>query len=168
MKRITISDEVATFLSELTTRLENQDNRGTADPYYFTVRRFVDIGVPEGCGEKTKYFDNHDAESYSEEEAKQRAIELEVEFDDYVEDRCHKYDVKEEKKYENFFFTLDGYNEHVRLNGHNIARGCNKYDSYVDHAYRNPEIAGVLKAIKEIGYAIRQGEAGEHLTTQKG
>ena len=156
MKTITISDETAAFLYELTTRLENGDNRGTADPYYFTVRKFIDVGVPEGCGNETHYFDNYDVENYTEEKAKQRAIELELEFDDYIEKRCHKYDVKEEEQYENFFFTLDGYNEHVRLNGHNIARVCNKYDSYVDHAYRNPEIAGVLKAIKEIGCALKQ------------
>jgi hypothetical protein len=66
--------------------------------------------------------------------------------------------VKEEATYENFFFTLEGYQEHVKLNGHNIARGCNKYDSYVEHAYRNPEIAGVLKAIKEIGCTLNQKE----------
>jgi len=165
MKTIAVSDETAAFLSELATRLANQDRRGTADPYYFTVRKFVDVAVPEGCGEKVMYFDSQDCESYTEEEAKENAIEHEMEFDDYVEDRCNKYDVKEEERYENFFFTLEGYQQHIKMDGHNIARRCNKYDSYVDHAYRNPEIAGVLKAVKEIGCALRQVETGEFLTT---
>ena len=165
MKTITVSDETALFLSELSSRIENQDCRGTATPFYFTVRKFVDVGVPEGCGDTTKYFDNHDVETYSEEEAKKNAEELEMDFDEYVETRCHKYDVKEEERFENFFFTLEGYEQHVKMNGHNIIRECNKYDSYVDHAYRNPEIAGVLKAIKEIGCALKKEETGEHLTT---
>ena len=165
MKTITISDETAAFLSELTFRLETGNGRGTADPYYFTVRKFIDVAVPDGCGDKVMYFDSQDCESYTEEEAKENAIEHEMEFDDYVEERCNKYDVKEEERYENFFFTLEGYQQHVKMNGHNISRVCNKYDSYVDHAYRNPEIAGVLKAIKEIGCALRQVETGEQPTT---
>ena len=151
MKTIEISDEATNFLSELVDRLNKQDNRGTADPYYFTVRKFVDVGVPEGCGEKTSYYDHHSCENYTEEEAKQCAIELEMDFDDYVSERCTKYDTREEETYENFFLTLEGYNEHVKQNGHNISRECNRYDSYVKHAYRNPEISNLLKVIKEIG-----------------
>ena len=151
MKTITVSDETAKFLKEFTARLEKQDRRGTSDPFYFTVRKFVDVAVPDGCGDKVAYFDNLDTENYREEEAKKRALELEMDFDAYVEERCTKYDIKEEEQYENFFFTLEGYEEHVRMNGHNIARTCNRYDSYVEHAYRNPEISNLLKAVKEIG-----------------
>lgn len=155
MKTINISDEAAEFISALVNRLRTQDNRGTADPYYFTVCKLVDVPVPEGCGDKTIYFDSDDCESYTEEQAKERADELEMTFDDYIDYRCHKYDCKEQEKYENFFLTLEGYNEHVKLNGHNIARECNKFYSYVDHAYRNPEIENLLKYVKEIGDAIQ-------------
>jgi hypothetical protein len=165
MKTIKISNETADFIAKLAHTIETQDNRATASPIFFTVRKFVDVGVPEGCGDITKYFDNHDVETYTEEEARKNAEELEIDFDEYVETRCHKYDAKEEEKFENFFFTLDGYNEHVRLNGHNIARECKRFDSYVDHAYRNPEIKKVIEAIKEIGSALKQVETGEHLTT---
>ena len=166
MKTITISDEAAAFLEKLSSTIETQDNRCTASPIFFTVRKFVDVAVPEGCGDKVMYFDNHAVENYTEEEAKKEAEELEMEFDDYVEERCHKYDSKEEKRYEGFFLTLDGYNEHVRLNGHNIARGCNKFDSYVDHIYRNPEIKSLLEAVKEIGSALKNKEVAQTIVQQ--
>jgi len=160
MVKISISDETAEFLSQLAHTLKTQDNRSTADPYFFTIRKFVDVAVPEGCGEKTMYFDNHDVENYTEEEAEKRAEELEMPFDEYVEDRCHKYESKEEERFENFFFTMDGYNQHVKMNGHNIARVCNRYDSYVDHAFRNPELEKVIAAIKEIGSSVNTAVCG--------
>lgn len=160
MVKIAISDETAVFLSQLAHTLKTQDNRGTADPFFFTVRKFVDVAVPVGCGDKVMYYNSHDAEQYTEEEARKQAEELEMDFDEYVEDRCTKYDVKEEERYENFFFTLEGYNQHVKMNGHNIARECNRYDSYVDHAFRNPELEKVIAAIKEIGSAVNTAVCG--------
>lgn len=156
MRTITVSDETAEFLAKLAHQLETQDRRCTADPYYFTVRKIVEVGVPEGCGDREAFFDNHDCENYSEGEAEKRAEELEMEFDDYVHERCHKYDVRDEERFENFFFTLEGYNEHVRRNGHNIARTCKSYDSYVGYAARNPELEGVIKALKEIGKSLNE------------
>jgi len=155
MKAIYISDKTASFLKEFTERLKKQDNRCTADPFYFTVRKFVDVAVPEGCGDKTMYYDSHDNETYSEKQVKERCLELDMDFHDYVQDRCNSYDVKEEERFENFFFTKEGYDQHVKLNGHNIAKSCISFDSYVDHAYRNPEIDNILKALKEIGESLK-------------
>jgi hypothetical protein len=43
MKTITISDEAAKFIAEFTDELKKQDRRVTADPYYYVVRRVVEI-----------------------------------------------------------------------------------------------------------------------------
>jgi hypothetical protein len=160
MVKIELSDETATFLSQLAHTMKTQDNRGTADPYFFTVRKLIDVGVPDDCGDETRYFDNHDVESYTEEQARKNAEELEMDFDEYVEKRCHAYQVQEEERFENFFFTMDGYNQHVKMNGHNIARECNRYDSYVQYAFRNPELEKVIAAIKEIGSAVNTAVCG--------
>jgi hypothetical protein len=154
MKTISISDKTADFIAKLSKTIETQDNRSTATPIYFTVRKFVDVIAADGCGDKNAYFDRFDAENYTEESAKDRAKDLEMDFEDYVEKRCTSYETKEEEQYEGFFLTLDGYNEHVRLNGHNIS--CNRFDSYVDHIYRNPEIESVIEAIKEIGISLNE------------
>lgn len=153
MKTITISDETAKFLTELTTRLKTQDRRCTADPFYFTIQKTVEVAVPEGCGEDVRYFDREQVESYSAAELKERATEQGCSFED-LEDCCQQYDIKEDQRYEGFFFTLEGYNEHIRLNGHNVARTCKRYESYVEHGFRNPELEGVMKALREIGEAI--------------
>lgn len=154
MKTISISDKIADFIAKLAKTIETQDNRSTATPIYFTVRKFVDVVCLDGCGDKNAYYDRFDAESYTEESAKDRAKDLEMDFEDYVEKRCTAYETKEEEQYEGFFLTLDGYEEHVRLNGHNIS--CNRFDSYVDHVYRNPEIEGVIDSINEIASALRE------------
>lgn len=154
MKTITISDAAAAFLTNLASIIATQDNRATAAPIYFTVRKFVDVGVPDSCGDSVAIFDNYDCENYTEEQAKERAKELTMDFEEYIEKRCHRYETKEEAQYEEFFLTEDGYNKHVKLNGHNISRTCKKFDSYVMHAYRNPEISSLLEVIKEIGCAL--------------
>ena len=161
MKTITISDDTAAFLAKLSFTIQNQDNRATANPLYFTIRKFVDVGVPDGCGDGVAVFDNHDCENYTEEQAMEHAKELEMDFEEYIDKRCHRYETRTEEKYEEFFFTEDGYNEHVRLNGHNIARTCKEFDSYVMHAYRNPEISALLEAVKEIGGALKTEEVAQ-------
>lgn len=154
MKTISISDETALFLETLSETIEFQDNRATARPIFFTIRKFVDVCVPDGCGDKIEYYDNHDCIRLSEEEAMEHAKKLEMSFDDYVESRCSKYDTRETEEYEGFFLTKGGYDDHIRINGHNI--DCNRFDSYVDHIYRNPEMEKVVEAISEIGGAIKE------------
>jgi hypothetical protein len=157
MKTITISDEAAKFIAEFTDELKKQDRRGTADPYYYVVRRVIDDPQPNGCGDRKKYFDHGRVENYTEEEAKRQAEERCMDFDDYVETCCTEYEVSDGYEIENVFFTKKGYDEHVALYGHNIIWRCNEkgFDSYIEHAYRNPEIAGLLKAVKEIGEALK-------------
>jgi hypothetical protein len=44
----------------------------------------------------------------------------------------------------NVFLTEKGYREHVELNGHNIQGHSN----YLKHAFRNPEMASLVKIIR--------------------
>jgi hypothetical protein len=52
------------------------------------------------------------------------------------------------------FLTEEGYNEHMKLNSHNY-RHWKSYQFYVLHAFRNPEMAGLIEAIKEIGQQLK-------------
>lgn len=146
---ITISEKNYKFLKEFMQKVNTQDNRITASPYYYTVCCVRDVGVPEGCGDDVKYYDNQQAESYSEEELKQICKEHELDFDEYVDKWCTKYDCREIDEYENIFFTEDGYKEHMRLNEHNY-RHYKKHYSYIKHAFRNPELVELFKALGEI------------------
>lgn len=149
MKTIIISDEAAEFLKSLSHRMKTQDNRCTADPYYITIQKIVDRGVPSGCGEKSSWYHYDICESFDEESLKQYCEENDLDVDEF-KDECTEYDVSEKEEYENFFLTYEGYEQHVKLNGHNIARECNSFHNYVQYASRNPELEMLYKCIHEI------------------
>ena len=93
--------------------------------------------------------DNMDQE-YSTDEAKSLAEEdylglTDYDISDYLEDKeWNKYDVQEDNVYENMFFTEKACEEHIRINKHNMV----KPQSYVQHAYRNPELELIVKFLK--------------------
>lgn len=157
MPTVTISQETADFLSELSREMNTQDNRGTQRPIYFAVCKKIDVAVPDGCGDRFEYFDSQMCDSRSEDEAKEYAESIGIPFEEYVA-RCHKYEVREEERFENFFLTQSGYDRHVKLDWHNIARNCKSYSSYVMPVRRNPEINRLVFAIHEIAAAIPKDE----------
>ena len=160
---IDVSEENWNFLKEFMNRVKTQDNRGTASPYYFTVCCKKEVAVPEGSTGNVKYYDSNSCESYTYEELKKRFKEWnddddddtewneedDENFEEYQEKYCQKYDVDEDYEYENVFFTEKGYEDHIKLNGHNY-RHFKKYYSYVKCAFRNPEIEGLFKALEDI------------------
>jgi hypothetical protein len=150
-KTITISNETAAFLIELNRRLKTQDNRATADPYYFTVRCVHEEPVPDGFTDEIRYV--HDGTPFTEDELRKYSEDNELDFEYFKTNNCMKYCVRDAVEFKNFFFTEEGYNEHIRLNGHNYGH-FKEVNSYVDHAYRNPEIEQLLATIKEIGTAL--------------
>lgn len=53
-----------------------------------------------------------------------------------------------------FFLTKEGYDRHVRMNGHNYRKAPRPY---VHHGFRNPELADLLEAVGAIvGKKIRK------------
>lgn len=150
-KTIIISDKSAEFLIELNRRLNTQDNRATADPYYFTVRCVSEVPVPDGFTDDIRYV--HDGTPFTETELKQYCEDNELDFDSFKDKRCDKYCVRDVAEFKNFFFTEEGYNEHMRLNGHNYGH-YKEVNSYVDHAFRNPEIESLLEVIREISKSL--------------
>ena len=49
-------------------------------------------------------------------------------------------------EYENAFFTEKAAREHIRINGHNL----NEPRTYVNHAYRNPEMELIIKFLRSL------------------
>lgn len=150
------AEESREFLRGLIKRMNEQDNRGTATPYFYVVRRerwrlahdefqsgetrriWVDFdGDPKTFRSKEEFVkwakDNYDGEPETDVDSKWRKLS-EFKEEKYFED-------------ENVFFTEDAYKEHERLNGHNLQRGCSDYYSYVKHAFRNPELVKMFEAI---------------------
>jgi len=160
-KTIEISDENYEFLKDFMNRIKTQDNRATASPYFYVVQCRKEIAVPLGTTGKTRYFDSNSSSSYTLEELKKWFKEWkdddmewdnekdEEEFEKYKRKYCEKYDIDEIEEEHNVFFTEEGYNQHIKLNGHNY-RHYNKFYSYIKHAFRNPELTGLFKALEDV------------------
>lgn len=172
---VNISDESWKFLKEFMNRINTQDNRATAKPYYYVVQCKREIAVAEGTNGNSKYYDNqsensytleelrkiwfeenkldeldeHESKEWEQHENKEWTEEIEDEFQEYIDKNCQKYDVDEIDVDENVFFTKQGYKDHIKLNGHNYSH-YNKFNSYIKHAFRNPELNGLFKALEEI------------------
>src|SRR5690606_37299025 len=130
--------------------IETQDNRATGMPYYYVVKGHRQYAAPEGMGDRTVYVDWQDDPSsyYSREEFVKSMKELGY-SDEEIERRWEKistygeYDVPVE---ENVFLTEKGFRQHMELNGHNYRHFKEPVYSYVKHAFRNPEMASLIKA----------------------
>ena len=151
---IEISKESFEFMKSLANEIKNQDNRYTAQPYYYVVRCVDNVLTKDGFGDIIRYVDMKDdyLEFKNKEEARERFIEYGLEGDELekaVED-LEECNYTERYSDENFFLTERGYNQHIKLNGHNYRHHKDFY-SYVRHAARNPEIESLLKAVMEFG-----------------
>ena len=156
--KIELSEEMSTFVKQLAHTIETQNNRCTAKPIYFTVRKNVDEMLPYECTDDKRYYDNGAVETYTEEELREKCEENGDDFDEYVDKNCTSYSVRDGEEYEGFFLTEAGCKKHIELNGHNIK--CNKkgLDTYVMHLFRNPEMEQVINLIMEIGKQLNGGE----------
>ena len=164
---VTLSEETAKFLHTLFCRMESTDRRCTADPFFIQVRSKKIVGVPDDCGICKRYFSPSQAESYSFEDVTSQWAELcednpdhgFEDFDEFLRKNFQEYDYDYGYEEDNVFLTIDGYNEHMKLNGHNYRHYCESF-SYVKHAFRNPEMDGLIKSIREIGGALKDKYGG--------
>ena len=161
MKTIEISDENYEFLMNLKNELNTQDCRITASPYYYTIRQKKKVYVPDGCGNEVIYRDE------TELETKEDCVEYLLDYyeDEYDKDDlndmslCELFDILIEERgfspinynyeyyYSNVFLTEKACEHHISINKHNLGL---EPVSYVDHAYRNPEMEKLLKILKTI------------------
>jgi len=150
MKTIQVEDSVYDALVEISKNMNAQDNRGTAYPILFQIQTNERIAVPEGCGTEGWYKDGIILETETEvvdaindfnndnNMFVARFVTLESwEQEEIMEEAgWQKMNFDYEYKYQNAFFTEKACEEHIRLNSYHYAEPC----SYVDHAFRNPEM----------------------------
>lgn len=160
--KVEISEESYQFLKELACRIATQDNRATAKPYFFVVMKPRWHPCHEdysGGGNDTKYVrldrsvddpdeyeDDADGKLKFAESYRERAEDpVTDEKINELWDNLEQVRMEERDEEDNAFLTFAAYEEHVRLNKHNLG----KHHSYLKHAYRNPEMDSLFKAIAE-------------------
>jgi hypothetical protein len=136
---VEISEETFNFLKDLGAEVARQDNRCTASPYFIALRKLRKYPVPEEYSHDGSWFVDKHAQSWDTKE------ELLENDPNHKESEITEIFYKEHPEVENVFFTDRGFNEHMRLNRHNIG----KHDNFLYHAFRNPEFDGLFKALAE-------------------
>lgn len=156
MKTIQVTDKMYDFLMNLSHELNTQYHKGTAMPYFFQVQTTHRIAVPKGCGNEAWHYDgtfletdeevidfiySYNAEDLSKKKIQAMSSHQRAQYLKKIGFRVVKYDY--EHRLENAFLTEKACEEHIRINKHNLRQP----QSYLSHAFRNPELEQVLSFI---------------------
>lgn len=160
-ENVELTKESVDFLRSLADKISTQDNLATAKPYFIVIRKLrwrVAHGEYNSGETKNVWVDTADGDYREWESPKEYAVNLIQECGFTAKEaRCAVWDNLEEfvmERYveeENVFLTHEAYSEHLRLNGHNLGKRGEDYHSFLKHAFRNPEMSGLFKAIAEFG-----------------
>lgn len=154
------------FIKNLSNEMNTQDTVGTAQPFAIALREEVTRVVPSGFEDETIVYWNESEYSdwdefieslkdYYEDENKSATeiIENMYSFSDlensYESDEIEArvfYIKKEMEVKHNFFLTRKAYNEHIKINGHNLKNP----DNYGIHLYRNKEMEKLIEIVHKL------------------
>lgn len=149
--KVEIPEESFQFLKDLVAEIKSQSNRMTASPYFYVIQEKEIVVVPDGCGDKTMYL-HCDGEFMNEEEVRDWADDQVLDIDELVSDHeeyLTPYEVRDDrvtKEHHNVFFTEKACHKHIEQNHYHFSAPR----SYVRHAWRNPEMENLFKAINKI------------------
>jgi hypothetical protein len=147
-------EEAISVLSALIKRLDTQDERSTAQPWFHLLRVKRRQCVPYGwrCGETFWREKNSDCDSpvikAETEEGARKILKDRYDLDEVGE--LEKYDSVEWWETVNVFLTEDGVRRHREINEHNLTERGDEVQDFMIHAFRNPEMAEVMRAIRAI------------------
>lgn len=139
-----------TAIKEFVDNYINQDNCGTAWPYYYVLQQRRMMPVPDGCGDIDLYHSSGwDIHEKTREEMLAIIHEEEPDFEGEPEDHegVEKHDHVEIWEDEQSFFTKAELDRHLERNGHNYRRPVRPYVKYY---YRNTEAKLLLKTMFEL------------------
>jgi len=164
--------EAIDWLRNFITELNTQDNRVTATPYYYQIRKPIRT-YGFACTHSDYWVWMHEdgyevtneniqesvrqllAEDISEFEAFLKAHDIDPDkpisngdaelLSEWLD--IEKVYYRDTYKLEGCFFTEKAVLRHIRENQHNLPA---EIDTYLQHAYRNPELQRLFEAIGEV------------------
>jgi hypothetical protein len=168
---IELSEEQVEFLLELADNMRNSNSHGTASPFgIIPVTEFGEI-KPEGYGsnpaiiydgyciesiEEFLQLNGYDLspESVSRIKAYKSIVDMKYdsEFGKYIDLVSMKYNKEYVSPYKaNFFLTKNGYDQHIKANGHNLC----KPKPFAIHLRRNEEMAQVIELLQTLALKVK-------------
>jgi len=134
---------IKTFL----TKMAKQNNRATAAPYFYVIRTEVEVEAPiDNCDFTKVYWDASTYESWQELEDYLDENKYTSKEKDGVFREAREYGVRKEWVQKGMFLTEEDAEEHLRLNHYHYSKNAH---TYVDHAWRAPDMTRFFKALFE-------------------
>jgi hypothetical protein len=135
--------EARDVLKALLNRIDNQDNRCTAKPWFHLLRVKRRVFEPKiNDGGWWMDLANPTEECIQASNDGEAAKELGTSPDEVMEmDAIESWDTV------NVFLTQEGLQRHLDQNRHNIGE---EYSDFMIHAFRNPEMAETMAAIRAL------------------
>lgn len=126
--------------------MSQQDNRGTAFPYYYTIRDRVRRFAPlDRCDEVVWEYDGHE---FATEEEARRELKDGFGIDDHQLEKEYRkikeVGIKIGWKDHGIFLTEKDAEAHLLMNAHHYSAEAH---TYVDHAWRAPQLEHFLIAL---------------------
>lgn len=132
-------------IKEFLTTMLNQDNRGTAPPFFYVIRSKVFDHAPVDNCDKTKWYwqectyDSKEAILKSCKEHGYTPAEARKALEEAVE-----YGVRERWEHKGMFLTEDDAEAHLKANHYHYSPDAH---TYVDHAWRAPKLTAFFQAL---------------------
>lgn len=134
---------IKTFLTKMAT----QDNRSTAHPFFYVIRTKVEDHAPiENCDRTRFYWQDSSYDSLDEISGYCKKMDYsDIETQQAIAE-AQEYGIKDRWVNRGMFLTEDDAESHLKLNHYHYSPDAH---SYVEHAWRAPELSGFFKALFE-------------------
>jgi len=175
-EKMSLTKEEIKFIKDLSYEMKTQNNRGTAQPFCLMLEEEVERIIPEGFEDdfcirwqdETYYRNDFDKlknellECFSDDKEIVEEVELFNSFEQIadwgnyngVRPELQSFYYKREHEVisntANFFLTEKAYNEHLRVNKHNL----NNPRAYGVHLYRNLEMEELFKIVHKLADSL--------------
>lgn len=163
--------EAFEWIHQFLKEIDTQDTRATAQPIQFLLQRKDKYVSKEGYNYQTISVFTHPDSDIDEFETYQEAVDwVRSEYAEAEEQAAQIENIDEFQighcwKTDQAFFTEKGYERHLAQNRHNLGPAEDRR-TYVVHAFRNPEMVELFKALRAIdamGNKIKYTEISQEL-----
>jgi hypothetical protein len=152
MPLIEVTEKQYEFLKNLQNEINTQDNRATAKPYFFQVKKTDRVYGESLCqSDGHGYVDKDESQFYDEIPDKEEAGYEDMGDSEY-QDRFERTEYQEIVSYDNCFFTEKACLRHIKENKHHYADEEPMQLTYLNAAWRKPEMEMMFDIISSVKF----------------
>lgn len=161
-----VNSKAMQYLREFIIKMNTQDNRCTATPFYYTIRSSRYAPCYDGCGDSYIVVSKHCSETYwrgeslsdivyemiegeyiSHDDIDSVDLDCDIEANLFLEGEYYIYPEVKEWEERGVFFTETDAENHLKANYYHYSSDAH---TYVKHAWRAPELEQFFKSVGHV------------------